>query len=244
MNRDSELEKETEQDAEAQRQEQEAIKAQQEVEKKQAEEEKRLKDEELYSYKVKKEQISLLEKLMKLVGSTEEKKKEPTKNKDGLVTPVPTPAEEAKLAKQEQERKLKIIADAIKSGFLDYGAKSGYDNPLATMSAEMAQAGEENPLPDPYLPATMNLMETSGSKNMAQENNYFNWGSKAKPDINTAINGIYQGVANPDGLYKDYLQSGQLSDFFKTYTPSIDPNNPNQEELIKRYTSLRKYFPQ
>lgn len=186
--------------------------------------EKARKADELHQYKIKKEQLGLLEKLVKLFGGAQK-----TDAKQSETTPTATPTPNP-------------MIEALQKGFADYGLKSGMENPLATASAYMAQKAQENPLPDPYLPAVMNLMETGGSKHMAQPNNYFNWGTNPKPDINTAIDRIYEGVSNPEGKYADYIKSGNLADFFRVYTPSSDPRNPTQDELIKRYTQLRKYF--
>lgn len=208
---------------------------QQEAQKAQDMEEKRAKTEELYQFKTQKEQLSVIEKIMKMFGiSPTQKTKEGEK-----ASPTATPT--AKPTPDVQQ-----IAGMIKAGLEAYSTKSGYENPLATMSAEMAQGAVDNNLPDPYLPATMNLMETGGSKHMASDNNYFNYGANAKPDINTAIERINSGIGNTGekGLYKDYLQSGEMSDFFKRYTPSADPRNPNYDELMKRYTQLRGYFPE
>ena len=189
---------------------------------------KTTKDEELHQLKIKKEQLSLLEKLAKFLGIGQNKELLDPRGEAPSPTPTPNP----------------MIA-GLEKGFADYGLKSGFENPLATMSAQMAQAQEENPLPDPYLPATMSLMETSGGKHMKYKNNPFNYGGD-KPDLNTAIQRINEGIGNTSdtGLYKDYLNSGDMQDFFKTYTPSADPANPNYDELMKRYTQLRGYFPE
>jgi len=208
---------------------------QKEAEKAQQLAEKTAKAEELHQFKIKKEQLTLIEKLAKLFGMDQKE----TKTADGEPSPTPTP---------------NPMIEALKKGFADYSAKSNFENPLATMSAEMASAAEKNPLPDPYLPATMSLMETGGGKNMKYENNPFNYGGD-KPDLNTAIDKIYQGIGSTAGVgttdgngmggkYRDYLNSGDLQDFFKVYTPSADPRNPNYDELMKRYTQLRGYFPE
>lgn len=159
-------------------------------------------------------------------------------------TPTPTP----------QQPDLNAIAEALKKGFNDYSLKSGYDNPLATMSAEMARAGQDANLPDPYLPATINLKETTGGKFLKHKNNMFNWSDKPLPDLQTAINNVYNGIGSTapngtydengyGGLYKDYLKTGNLEDFFRVYTPSSDPNNPSYEEQIRQFKQLRGYFP-
>jgi len=231
--RDEQSKMQAEQDKMSQKAEQEAQKAQEKAA-------KDAKYEELHQFKVQKEQLSVIEKLMKMLGlneptvagaSTETK----ASNEASPATPTATPTPDKA-----------AIAAAIAEGLKAYGAKSGFENPLATASARMADQAVNNNLPDPYMPAAMNIMETGGSKHMAQPNNYFNWGTNAKPDINTAIDRMVQGVGNTGdtGLYKDYLQSGEMADFFKKYTPSTDPNNPALDTLLGTYTNIRnKYFP-
>lgn len=201
---------------------------QKEQEKLQQQEDKVTKQDQDEARKSELHQLTLIEKLAKLFEPKQEKVVE------GQPAPTPTP-----------NPILEALKKGMETGFINYSAKSGYDNPLATMSAEMAQGAVNSNLPDPYLPATMNLMETGGSKNMASENNYFNYGSNPKPDAQTAIDRVYQGIGNTgdNGLYKDYLKTGNIGDFFKRYTPSSDPRNPNQEALIETYNKLRQYFP-
>lgn len=197
---------------------------------------KKAKAEELHQFKTQKEQLSIIDKMLKMFGISSTSATESPK-KDGA-KPTATPT-----AKPTPD--VKKIAEMIKAGLEAYAQKSGYENPLATMSGELAQGAVDNNLPDPYMPPTMNLMETGGSKHMAQPNNYFNWGTNPKPDINTSIDRMITGVGNTGdtGLYQDYLKTGEMSDFFKKYTPSSDPKNPNYDELMKRYTQLRGYFP-
>lgn len=195
--------------------------------------EKERRDNEMYQFKVQKEQLSVIEKIIKMLGIGGSEKTDKVEGEAPTATPTPQKDNEA-------------IAEAIAAGLKAYGVNSGYENPLATASARMADQAVENNLPDPYMPAAMNIMETGGSKYMAQPNNYFNWGTNAKPDINTAIDRMIQGVGNTGdtGLYKDYLQSGDMADFFKHYTPETDPNNPALDTLLNRYTNIRnKYFP-
>ena len=218
----------------AKQQESEALKQQQLAE-------KAAKADELHQIKLQREQLSLVEKLMNLVG-VDNGNPSSSKTKDQYNSEID--AQDDSEAKMSRLKAILELTNNMKAGLDSYSKNSGFENPLATASAEMATSALDNNLPDPYLPATMNIMETGGSKNMAQPNNYFNWGTKPKPDINTAITRMVEGVGNPDGLYKNYLQSGEMSDFFKTYTPSTDPNNPALDTLLGRYTNIRnKYFP-
>ena len=200
---------------------------------------KKRREEELFEFKKKKEQLSLLEKIIKLFEPKQPKVKE------GQPEPTPTP---------------NPMLEALKEGFINYNRYSAdknnkpyFENPLATMSAEIMRAATENPLPDPYLPPTMALMENGTGENYAKENNPFNYGGD-RPDLKTAIDKVYQGIGSTSnigttdangmgGLYRDYMKSGNMQDFFKIYTPSSDPNNPSYDELIDRYTNLRQYFP-
>ena len=200
-------------------------------------EDKKKKADELFEFKKKKEQLSLLERIAKLFEPKQPKAVE------GQPEPEPTP-----------NPILEQLKQGIEEGFAQYTTKSGFENPLATMSAQLAQGAMDNNLPDPYLPSTMSLMETGGGKHMSKDNNPFNYGGD-RPDLNTAIDKINQGIGSTagvgttdangmGGLYRDYLKSGDMADFFKVYTPSADPRNPQYNELMKRYTQLRGYFPQ
>lgn len=122
--------------------------------------------------------------------------------------------------------------------------------PVATLSGQLAQAGQQ--LPDPLLPTILSLMETGGlNPNQTQTpNNMFNIGpgiNYANPE--TAILGGgpsnqlgLQGILRPGGIYQDYLDSGNLLDFFRHFTPSSDPRNPSQDQLVERYNMLRSLF--
>ena len=135
-------------------------------------------------------------------------------------TPTPTPVP---------------LFDRFKKGF------EGYGSDLATASAQFAQSAKDNPLPDPFLPAVLSFMETSGGKKQKFANNPFNWGMQDMPSLEYAIDRIYSGIAKRFPYYKDYLKTGDLRDFFKRYTPE-GPSNPTPDELIERYGSLRKRF--
>lgn len=139
------------------------------------------------------------------------------------VTPTPTP-----FANEE----------AFRRGFEEYGS------PLATASAKFAEAANKYKLPDPYSIPTLMLMETSGGKNQKFKNNPANWGMQDMPSLDYLIDRIYSGIAGRMPYYKDYLASGDPADLLSVFTPSGVHNNPNLNTLLRRYTSLRGYFPQ
>lgn len=123
--------------------------------------------------------------------------------------------------------------------------------PAATLSAQLAEAGQD--LPDPFLPAILTLMETGGlhPNKTATPNNLFNVGPSINyPTPEASILGGgernqlgLKGLLRPGGLYDDYLQSGNLADFFNHFTPPGEEyGNPSMEELMDRYNSLRSLF--
>ena len=135
-----------------------------------------------------------------------------------LPTPTPQPMEQS-----------------FQKGFKRYGSE------LANYSGNFAEAAEKYNLPDPYLPAVMALMETSGGKNLKYKNNPFNWGMQDMPSTDYTIDHIYSGIGGRFPYYQKYLQTKDIGDFFDSYTPQ-DGVNPSKEELVSRYNSLRKYF--
>ncbi len=154
-------------------------------------------------------------------------------------TPTPTPTPQAP------------DASRIQAGFERWRQPAP---PIATMSGQLAQAGQG--LPHPLLPAIMSLVESGGLTNqrMADYSNPFGIMSPGTqdlvryPDPQTAILGGggqrgFAGLMRSGGPYEEYLQSGDLADFFKRYTPP-SPANPSQEELIQRFNMLRSLFTQ
>jgi hypothetical protein len=212
---------------------------------------------ELHSYKVQEKQLGLMQKLKDLLmpdlpeeyagqNNTDEQTAEMNKLFNSQPDPQapqdepvasPTPTTPAPMS-------IDAIAEAIKTGLNNYGERSGQENPLATVSAQLASAGSQNNLPDPYLLPTINLKETSGSKFLKNKNNYFNYGDWGNNDITQSINQVAKSLGKPEGLYKDYLKTGDMADFFKVYTPTQDPLNPSYQEQIRQFNQLRKYFPE
>jgi len=119
--------------------------------------------------------------------------------------------------------------------------------PIATLAAQLAQAGEG--LPDPLMPAIMPLIETAGGNAITRgNNNLYNMLPTSQgvdyPDYETAILGGpgqkgFRGTIT-GGKYDDYLSSGNLEDFFDTYSPSKE--NAALPDQINRYNSIRKQY--
>lgn len=150
-------------------------------------------------------------------------------------TPTPTPV----IPQNRRE-----LADRIKKGLMKYDSTM----PVATMSSQLAEAGEG--LPDPLLPAIMSLVETHGGRDITRgQNNIYNMlptrAGISYPDLQRAILGGngqkgFRGVVT-GGLYNDYLESGNLHDFFDTYSPASE--NASLSDQEKRYRSiLEQYF--
>ena len=161
----------------------------------------------------------------------------------GKPTPTPTPTPTSTQT---------LDASQIQAGF---GRWQQPAPPIATMSGQLAQAGQG--LPDQLLPAVLSLKESGGLTNqrMADYANPFGIMHPGTqnlvryPDPQTAILGNndrlgFSGIMRPGGPYEDYLQSGDIADFFRQWTPETDPRNPNLEEQIRRYNLLRSLFTQ
>lgn len=155
-----------------------------------------------------------------------------------IITPIPD-------QQPHQAPQQPSMRDRISSGLSKYQQ----DIPVATLSGELAQAGEG--LPDPFLPVIMSLMETHGGEKMATPNNLFNIGPGITyDDPITAILGGgardqkgLKGLLREGGPYQQYRDTGNLEDFFSRFTPPGEAyGNPSMEELLQRYAALRSYF--
>lgn len=165
--------------------------------------------------------------------------------------PTPTPTPRQMIAGASTER---ITPEQLQSGFERWGR--GTAPPIATASAQLTQAGEN--LPDPLLPAILSLMESRGLLDpipaaSANPFNIFYPGTSRPvqyPNLDVAILGGGEGdqlglagLLRPGGMYQDYLESGDLADFFTRFTPP-GPGNPPVDELVARYMTLRDLFVQ
>ena len=149
-------------------------------------------------------------------------------------------------------------AETYTQGFNNFGT----DLPVASYAPQFAEAATQLPETiDPLLPAIIALMETGGGVNTAANNNPFNIRGIQDgqtqfidyPDIATALlGGENQGVTSSgllgqlltNAAYDSFRQSGNLEDFFTSYTPPGEAyGNPSLDELIARYTDLRDLFP-
>lgn len=199
------------------------------------------------------------------------KNKKPTPQK--TVSPMPTTAPKVQPKRQlpkinpirkveaASDVKLSELAKKIERGLKKYQQKAGKTVPIATMSAELAEAGRD--LPQPLLPTLLALIETSGGVNqtrgrnniynmLANDTRYLPGGGLNYPDLKTAILGGYnpeydidskglRGVIMEDAPYKDYLQSGNLVDFLSDFTPPAD-KNADMSTQVKRFDDLAKWY--
>lgn len=129
-------------------------------------------------------------------------------------------------------------AEYYRRGFEKFGA------PVASNADAYVSAQQQYPLSDPYMLAILSLMETGGGQHMKYKNNPLNWGMQDLPSIPYTVEHASSGIGGRMPYYKDYLNSGDISDFFKVYTPESDPSNPRNSELVDRYNKLRAYFPE
>lgn len=133
------------------------------------------------------------------------------------------------------------IAKVIQHGLTAYGSP-----PVTQSSDALATAGQG--LPDPYLPAIISLIESGGGKNVTRgDNNIYNMnanqGGVVYPDINTAILGGdghqgFKGIVNK--MYQDYINSGNVGDFFNKYSPPSE--NAPLNTQVDRYNSIKKQY--
>lgn len=136
--------------------------------------------------------------------------------------------------------------------------KAGFGkSPIAQHAPVLAEAAGRVPQGvDPYLPTILSLMETGGLKYTGQPNNPYNIfypGTHNPVQYQSVRDSIFGpqgtnetlnllGLLRENGPYQHYLDSGNLSDFFMTFTPPSDPRNPSNDQLVERYNLLRSYF--
>lgn len=125
--------------------------------------------------------------------------------------------------------------------------------PIATLSAQLAQAGQQlPPTVNPLLPTILALMESRGLQDPrpAASSNPYNI---MAPDLvqyqdpGQAILGGngklgLMGLLREGGLYQDFRNTGDISTFFNRFTPASDPLNPSNDQLVERYNTLLQLF--
>lgn len=151
----------------------------------------------------------------------------------------------------------RVTPEEILKGLL--AQSGGKDIPVASIVQQLAELG--NSLPDnidPFFPAALSLRESGGGVTSGTDRNnpygIMTWDKQgnrelaAYPDLATATLGGgprnqmgLKGTLN-NGLYENFLQSGNLSDFFNTYSPSGE--NASTEDQIALFNQLLKYFRQ
>lgn len=158
-----------------------------------------------------------------------------------MAATTPTPAPQYNATTQEILKR--IMAGYQKMGNPPIATQAGN---LATLGAEVQRRGG-----NPYLPAALALKETGGLRyGPAQTiNNPFGIGPGVKyPDLKTAILGgnNQQGLRGVllNGIYDEYLKTGNLQDFFKRYTPvdAVGHNNPSYKDQIALMNELLSNF--
>ena len=164
--------------------------------------------------------------------------------------PLPTPTPAPQRPQAPPRRSVEDLTGTIQSGLERFSPGT----PLASQSAQLAQAGQD--LPDQLLPVLVALAETRGGKDLLERtrgaNNPFNimYGGDLidYPDLSTAILGGggsrgFSGLMRPGGLYEDYRQSGDLSDFLSRFSPfGSEYGNPEEEQQLSNYAYLRSLF--
>ena len=148
----------------------------------------------------------------------------------------------------------RITAEEILAGL---AARGNQNVPIAQAAPQLAELG--NSLPgniDPFFAAALALRESGGGLTSGvEENNPYGimtWDPNGNrtlasyPDLATATLGGgpndqmgLRGTLN-GGLYNDFLQSGNLSDFFNTYSPAGE--NASTDEQIALFRELLNYF--
>lgn len=148
------------------------------------------------------------------------------------------------------------LQQQIDSGLQRFSQRAGSEVPIASLSAELAQAGRQLPqeINQPFLPTILALMESRGllDSRPAQYANPYN---VMAPDLVQYANpqqailggdgklGL-MGLLREGGPYQSFRETGNIADFFNTFTPSSDPLNPSNQDLVDRYNSLLSLFMQ
>ena len=149
-----------------------------------------------------------------------------------------------------------ISEDQIRKGFSKFSANA----PLATQSGVISQAlSKLSPSIDPKLILALALKESRGGQDLVGrqqgQNNPYNvmYGGKLinYPDLQTALMGgenqlegsPSKGLINilNSPLYQKYQQSGNLEDFFNTYSPEQSGNAPIKTQ-VQQAQELMRYF--
>lgn len=134
-------------------------------------------------------------------------------------------------------------------------ARFGSNVPVASASPVFAEAAKQlPPTVDSLLPAIIALMESGGGQKVTGVNNAWNLSDGQKfvdyPNYQTALlggdnNGVqskgFIGNLLHNPAYEQFRKTGDLADFFSSYTPPGN-GNPSMGELISRYQKLRQLF--
>lgn len=166
-----------------------------------------------------------------------------------IISPIP---QDQMLNQNPKPKQLPPLKQTIDKGLQSYSPNQPV--PVATLSGDLAQAGNtlqsQHPNVDPLLPVILAIMESGGGRNLTSPNNLYNIGpgvSYPSPDVSILGGGQdnQRGLLGvlTGGLYNDYLNSGNLADFFNRFTPQGN-GNPTLAELLARYQQIRSNFAQ
>ena len=151
-----------------------------------------------------------------------------------------------------------ITPEQIMQALIQYGG--GQAPPVAQSANALSLLGNEmsarNPQIDPAFAAALALRESSGGRNIPEGSNnpygimsYADDGTRSLaqyPDFTTATLGggpqDQQGLRGTlmGGKYDPYLESGNLEDFFNTYSPSSE--NAPIEDQVAQFMQLLQLF--
>lgn len=168
------------------------------------------------------------------------------KQRPPLVSPLPdpTPAPPAPSPTPDP------LQQQIERGIANYSQRAGENIPISTLSGQLAQTSRRLPdTIDPLLATILSIIETGGGRNMAYQNNLTNIGTNSYPSPEVALLGGGEedqlglaGVLGTDPRYGSFRESGNLADLFQYYTPGGVDNNPELDQLLQRYASIRALF--
>lgn len=185
-----------------------------------------------------------------MTGQQQDTPSKPLKVVRPVVTQAPSPTPEPTGAS--------ISPDQIRAGLTEFGG--GTAPPVASYSAQLAQLGNElarrYPNIDPAFIAALALKESGGGQNIPEgSNNPYgimsddqtgNRSLAQYPDFGVATLGggqnDQQGLRGTlfAGPYDEALQSGNLEQFFNTYSPPSE--NALTAQQVVEFLQLLEYF--
>jgi len=182
--------------------------------------------------------------------------KQPTPTPDVNNVPAMAEATQQHFAEQPVPTQYpRITPEQVLAGLMKQSG--GRDIPIASVVQQLADLGNSlPPIIDPFFPAALSLRESGGGVTSGTDRNnpygIMTWDEQGNrelasyPDLATATLGGgprnqmgLKGTIN-NGLYENFLQSGNLADFFNTYSPSGE--NASVDDQIALFNELLQYF--